>query len=379
MLYNYPMQRYLFEYITKDLRSKTILLSGPRQVGKTTLAKSLSENFEYLNYDIVGDRKIIMNQGWRKDKEIIILDEIHKFRKWKNYIKGVIDQHHNIPPVLVTGSARLEIFRKAGDALTGRTFSYHLHPIDLEEACLARPTISPSENLSYLLEYGGFPESFFKPELSQRLLNDRLATVLREDLRDISEIGNIKGIELLVELLRERVGGGVTYSNLANDLSISPPTVKSWVETLEKLYLIFLVRPYAGNFAKSFRKEPKVYFYDCSAAHNGAAAKLENLVALALLKWSDLQRDAHGRNISLQYYRDTNNREVDFVVTESRSVLACIEVKSSDDSPSSALAYLAERVKPKHTIQLVQNLYKELDVGQIKVRNLAEWLKKIAL
>jgi predicted AAA+ superfamily ATPase len=373
------MLRYLSECIKKDLIKKAILLSGPRQVGKTTFARSLVEGGEYLNYDIVGDRKAILAQAWRKDAPIVVLDEIHKFPKWKNFLKGVIDEFQNHPPLFITGSARLEVFRKAGDALTGRTFAYHLHPIDIKEACALEPKTSPESHLERLLTSGGFPESFFDPENAARLLRDRLSTVLREDLRDISVVSNLKGIELLVELLRDRVCGQIAYSNLAKDLSVSPPTIKTWIELLEKLYLVFMLRPYSKGLAKSIRKEPKCYFFDCSAPTNGEEARLENLAALALLKWCDFERDTTGRNLNLMYYRDTSEREVDFVITEDKDVLACIEVKSSDESPSQSLRYLTERIHPKHSIQLVKNATKSRDYGAIKVRPLGDWLSKFSL
>lgn len=373
------MRRYLQDFIAKDVQRKCVLLSGPRQVGKTTLARSLFSTCEYLNYDIVADRRIIASQSWNRDTDLVILDELHKHKKWKNLLKGVIDETRGKPPLLVTGSARLEVFRKAGDALTGRTFAYHLHPIDPHEAYAIDPEKTADEHIDFLLAHGGFPESFASPELSRRLLLDRISTVLRDDLRDLSMVSSISAIELLVALLRERVGGQITYSNLASDLGVSAPTVKSWILLLEKVYLVFLLRPFAGQLTKSLRKEPKCYFFDCSAADNGEAARLENLVALALYKWCDFVRDTQGRNARLHYYRDSNQREVDFVITEGRSVVACIEVKSGDDNPSPSLKYLVERVRPKLAIQLVHRCPRARDYGPIKVRPLGEWLRKMEL
>jgi predicted AAA+ superfamily ATPase len=371
------MKRYLHDFIIKDLGRKCVILSGPRQVGKTTLARSLFPQCEYLNYDIVSDRRIIISQSWNRDTPLVILDELHKNKKWKNLLKGAIDQSEGKPPLLVTGSAQLEVFRKAGDALTGRTFAYHLHPIDPHEAHSIEPNRSANEHVDHLLAHGGFPESFCNPTLSRRLLLDRISTVLRDDLRDLSLVSNLSAIELLVEFLRERVGGQVTYANLAQDLNVSPPTVKSWIQLLEKVYLIFLLRPYSANLAKTLRKEPKVYFYDCSAAENGEAARLENLVASTLYKWCDFIRDTEGKNWQLFYFRDSNHHEVDFVITEGKSVLACIEVKNSDETPSASLRYLSERVKPQVTLQLVRHCSRARDFGAIKVRPLADWLQKM--
>ncbi len=371
------MSRYISAFIKKDLKKKAVILSGPRQVGKTTLAKSLFHKSEYLNYDIIQDRKLMISQSWKKDCELVILDELHKFKKWKSLLKGVIDRYQNKPPTIVTGSARLNTFRKAGDALTGRTFFYQLHPIDLSEALMLVPSESPDKQLEHLLQHGGFPESFFNPEDSRRLLMDRLSTVIRDDVRDLSAITSIHSIELLTDLLRERVGGQLSFANLANDIAVSPPTVKSWISILENLYVIFLVRPYSQGIAKSIKKESKCYFFDCSAGMNGDAAKLENLVALSLLKWCDLQRDTQGRRCELRYYRDTSGREVDFVITENSRPYACIEVKTSDSKPSPSLAYLTKRLKTKHAFQLVRNLERETDHEWFKIRSLAKWLTDI--
>jgi uncharacterized protein len=371
------MERYLFDFIKKDLSKKTVLLSGARQVGKTTLSKAIHSESEYLSYDILSDRKIILSQSWKRDVPLLIIDELHKLREWKSFLKGVIDESSNSPNLIVTGSARLDVFRKAGDALTGRTYSYRLHPIDLSEAAIWYPDLKSTELFQRLKHAGGFPESFFNPEDSKRLLNDRLNTLLRDDVQDLSKVTQLKTLELLVELLRERVSAQVSYSNLASDLSVSAPTVKAWIELLEKLYIIFILRPYATKSSKSLRKEPKVYFFDSTAVMNGDGAMIENIVALSLLKWCDLQRDVKGNNFTLHYYRDSNKREVDFVIVNEKKPFLCLEVKHADSNLSKSLDYLTKKIQPKYSYQLVSELGREKDFENVKVRLLSEWLVRI--
>src|SRR3569833_543941 len=244
--------RYLAARLAHDLRRKTVLLAGPRQSGKTTRAKSLlDDRGQYLNWDIIKDRKSIRELAWPKDASLIVLDELHKASKWKNLLKGVADEFGNRPPVLVTGSARLDAFSRAGDALTGRTYFYRLHPIDLTESKHFLPSASLDERMQRLLHAGGVPEAFLNPEEAPRLRNDRMELVTREDLRDLSRVSSWRGPADLVDLLRERVGKPTNYDNLAQNLGISPTTSKAWVELLEKLYLVFLLPPFSASLSRS--------------------------------------------------------------------------------------------------------------------------------
>lgn len=372
--------RYLSKSLGQDVREKVVFLSGPRQSGKTTLAKALLDREGvYLNWDIRKDQKTIRDVAWPKDASLVVLDELHKFHKWKNFLKGVVDEFRNKPPLLVTGSAKLNTFKHQGDALTGRYFHYHLHPIDLAESSAFLPKQSAETRLKHLLETGGFPEAFLKPAAAERLRNDRFDLVLQEDLRDLSKTNSLKGLQLLIELLRERVGGQLSYANLAKDLSVSPPTVKSWVELLERLYVIFIVPPYSQGLARGLRKEPKFYFYDCAAAYeqSGAGARLENAVACSLLKFCQFQRDSTGKNFQLHYFRDREKREVDFIVTLNRKAHWCIEVKSKDDSLSPSLWYVHERLRPAASFQLVRGLDRPREQNGIKINALAPWLEEL--
>src|SRR5882762_7334573 len=347
--------RYLTARLTRDLRKKMVLLAGPRQCGKTTLAKSLlDERGQYLSWDITKDRRIIREAAWPKDASLIVLDELHKAPKWKNLLKAVADEFGNKPPVLVTGSARLDGLRRTGDALTGRQYFYRLHPIDVAESKLFLPELALEERLRRLLASGGFPEAFLNPDEAARLRNDRMEIVTREDLRDLSRVTSWRGPADLIELLRERVGKPVNYDNLAQSLSISPPTAKSWVELLEKLYVIFLLPPYSNRLSRSIRKDRRIYFFDCAAAYDETGgAQLENLVACSLLKYAQFRKDAVGESWGIFYLRDKESREVDFVVTFNRRVHWLIEVKASDDSLGINLTYYTEKLRPREALQLV--------------------------
>lgn len=371
--------RYLKNVLNRDLKNKMVILAGPRQCGKTTLAKSLMDNKGiYLNWDIQKDRGIIKEVAWPKDSSLVILDEFHKAPKWKNTLKSLADEYKNRPPLLVTGSARLDAFRRGGDALTGRHYFYHLHPIDVKESEQFLPNLPLEKRVQRLLSTGGFPEAFLNPEEAARLRNDRMELVIKEDLRDLSKVTMWRGASDLVELLRERVGKAVQFDNLAQNLSITPPTVKKWVELLENLYLIFLVQPFSSSISRSIRKEKRVYFFDCASAYDDTGgAQLENLVASCLLKFIQFKKDTVGENWGLFYLRDKQKREVDFVLTLNRKVEKLIEVKKSDTSLSTSLNYYNQRLKPKEAIQLVLNLDRPLEKSGIKILPLGKWLSEI--
>lgn len=370
--------RYLTESLKLDLSKKMVLLAGPRQCGKTTLAKSLmNKDSQYFNWDIPRDRKILREQSWSKSASLVIFDEIHKAPKWKNFLKAVIDEFQNDPPVLVTGSAKLDAFRNSGDALTGRTFFYRLHPIDLQESKLFLPNLGLEQRTERLLQTGGFPEAFLNPREASRLRMDRFALVLQDDLRDLTLVSSWRGPADLLELLRERVGKPVSFDGLSQDLRVSPPTVKAWVELLEKLYLVFLVAPYSNNLSRGIRKEKRVYFFDCGAAENDRGASLENLVACSLLKWVQYRRDKLGENWELAYLRDKEKREIDFVLVYQRKPHTFIEVKSGDESPGTGLLYYNQKFPAARCIQLVLNLDRTLEKKGIQVLNLGQWLEKM--
>lgn len=346
--------RYLEPFVRADLEKKMVFLGGPRQVGKTTLAQSILEERGgcYLNWDSGLDKEIILKRQWSDEDRLLVLDELHKFPKWKNWIKGVYDTEKKLHQFLVTGSARLDVYRRGGDSLLGRYHHWRLHPFTLSELPKG---MSAQEAFKRLMLVGGFPEPFLDGNETEarRWQRERFDRVLKDDVRDLEPLKNIQSLSLLVELLRSRVGGPVVVSHLAQDIQVSPVTVKHWLEVLEKMYLIFLVHPYTKNLARAVQKPPKVYFFDNADVVGDEGARFENLVATHLLKRNHFREDRLGHRYELRYVRDKEGREVDFVVVRDGKVEELIEAKFSDVRPAPALLYYAEKLKPEWATQIV--------------------------
>lgn len=370
-----PIQRSIQDIALEFLNEKILLLSGPRQVGKTFFSKNLIKNYNYLNFDFEADRDQIMKKDWsRENCELLILDEIHKMKKWKQFLKGIYDVEGINPKILVTGSSKLNTFKKAGDSLAGRHHSVRLNPLSIAEIDPGNAR-KVAENI---LNFGNFPEPFLKSNTRSTHLwqKSHLDVILRQDLIELENIREVKQIEILISLLASRVGGGISYANLAQTLMVSPPTVKKWIEILESFFIVFSIRPYSKNFSKSILKEPKVYFYDISRVKD-PAAQLENFVAYHLLKRNQFLEDTEGKTLQLYYYRDKEKREVDFLIEDDQAISHIIEVKKSDDNLSLPLNYLKERIHPKHCLQLVFDLKREREVNKIKITDLSKFLSRL--
>lgn len=375
------MKRNLEPYILNDLPSKIVLLMGPRQCGKTTLAKQLYSSFDYLNFDSAEDRLALREKSWNREKKLIIFDELHKKKEWKRWLKGVYDTEGIPPEYLVTGSARLDVHRKVGDSLAGRFFPYRLHPIDLKEAVQFLP--NDHEMLfDNLWNCSGFPEPFLKGDLTyyKRWRRTHLDIILKQDLIDIYAVKDIKAIETLVQLLKERVGSTVSYANLARDLEYDQTTIKRWLQLLENLYIIFRVTPYSNNVARSLLKEPKFYFYDNTYAENGDGAKLENLVANALLKELHYLEDLKGVKTSLHYLRTKEGKELDFLVCIDNTPTTMIEVKQSDDSPAKGFEHFSKYFSSTQMIQVVKECKRDKTYPSgLAIKSLIPWLAELNL
>jgi len=371
------MKRYLEKDIATDLKEKVVLLSGPRQVGKTTLSKQLGLEYDYLNFDAAPDRRNIIAREWDRDAQLVIFDELHKMKKWKSWIKGVYDTERIPPCLLVTGSARMDVYRKGGDSLAGRYFSYRLHPFTVKEASLF---MEAKEALQRLIDVGGFPEPFLKKDkaFAKRWRSRHIDIVLREDLLDLEKVRDIKSIEILVDLLRERVGSQVSYASLAEDLQVSSHTVKHWLQILENLYVIFPVRTYHKNIARAILKDTKYYFYDTGVVDGDVGKKLENIVACCLLAELHRYEDTTGAKVALHYLRDKDKREVDFLSVIDKRPVHLIEVKQSDESFSRNIFHFRRFFSNISCFQLVADAKRKRTKDGVKLLSVHEFLKNIS-
>jgi predicted AAA+ superfamily ATPase len=373
------MERYQKQAILRDLEKKMVLLAGPRQAGKTTLAKSIAKEYTssiYLSYDRLSDRKIILEESWLPSTQLIILDEIHKMPQWKNYLKGIYDTKSPHQKILVTGSARLEIFNQVGDSLAGRYFLHRLMPLSPAEC----DKVGVKYNLDHFIERGGFPEPFLTKELvdANRWRMQYVDSLLREDVLEFENIQNINAIRLVFELLRERVGSPISYSSIAQDVAISPNTVKKYIQILEALYIIFRVTPFSRNIARSLLKEPKIYFFDEGLVKGDPGVKFENFVATCLLKHVFSKIDYLAEPYSLHYLQTKERHEVDFALVKDDKIEKIIEVKHADYSVGTGLLYFYEKYQLP-AVQVVKELKSEKIEKGIEVRRGLDFLKTLDL
>ncbi|MBI2415879.1 MAG: ATP-binding protein [Candidatus Kerfeldbacteria bacterium] len=358
------MRRMQSDYILKDLAKKMVFLVGPRQAGKTWLAKEITKSFQhpvYLNYDRREDRTIIQSEGWLELTDLLVIDELHKMPNWKQYIKGVFDTKPQHMAILVTGSARLDTFKSGGESLAGRYFLHHLLPLAPAEL---RDT-SFSQDLDRLLQRGGFPEPFLS-DTDQEADRWRLQYtngLIREDILDFEQIHNLRAIQLILDLLCDRVGSPISYASIAGDVGISPSTVRKYLQILEALYIVFRVTPFTKNVARSLLKEPKIYFFDTGMVANDPGKRFENLVATCLLKYVYERKDYAGQRVALHYLRTKEGKEVDFCIAKDSIIEYLLEAKYANKNVDPALKYFSEKYKLK-AIQLVKETKREYKINE---------------
>jgi len=349
-------------------------VSGPRQVGKTTSCRRRAD--KYLSWDVLEDQRIILKGPTtlasyleldrpQSKLPIVVLDEVHKYSKWKNLLKGFFDTYSDHAKIVLTGSSRLDVFRKGGDSLMGRYFIYRMHPFSVGELAstdITEDLISPSypipdEDWNALWTYGGFPEPFLKrnPRFSRRWSSLRLRQLVKEDLRDMTQVQELGAMEVLVQILAEHSSDQLIYSRMARDINTSVDTMRRWIGILEQMHYGFLLRPWHKGIANSLRKEPKWFLRDWSGIQD-SGQRAETFIGCHLLKavegWTDLGLG----DIQLRYLRTKQKKEVDFLVIRDGSPWFLVEVKKSNRSLSPSLKAFQEQLKAPHAFQVVMDL-----------------------
>lgn len=348
--------RYLVPAVKSALAAgKMAFVGGPRQVGKTTLALSLigpevdERHPAYFNWDDPRSAARLRRVELPPNEPLLVFDEIHKYARWRNLLKGIYDTERSSRRLLVTGSARLDYYRKGGDSLANRYRLFRLHPFSLREL---DPAGKPSD-LERLLRFGGFPEPLLRQDVTEHRIwqRDRLARVVRDDLRDLERVREVSLVEHLVDLLPERVGAPLSIANLRQDLEVDHKTVDRWLTILENMYVCFRLLPFGSPRIRAVKKERKLYLWDWSAVAD-PAPRFENLVACQLLKYCHWVEDTEGYRMELRYLRDTDRREVDFVVLRGGRPQLAVECKTGERAISPAVRYAAERTPIPHFYQV---------------------------
>lgn len=348
------ISRYLSAEITNILEKKMCFIGGPRQVGKTTLSLQFLDNPSpknnaYLSWDRISDQKAILRDELPLTSSTLILDEIHKYKKWRNLVKGLYDKYHEDHKFIMTGSAKLDHFRKGGDSLLGRYRYLRLHPFSLLEL-----SKNPNKSdLETLLHFGGFPEPLFSGEEKTHRIwqSERISKVIGEDLRDLEFVKEISLMVLLAEILPTKVGSPLSLKSLEEDLSLSQPTIQRWVQILNALYYVYNISPFGSPKIRAVKKLQKVYMWDWSQVED-AGARFENFVASHLLKYCHFLEDTQGYKMELRYLRDTDGREIDFVVLKDKKPIFAVECKSGERQLSKYIEYFRLRTQIPHFYQV---------------------------
>ncbi len=351
-------------------------VAGPRRVGKTTVCRALASPDAYFNWDdsdhrraiVAGPKEIARRLGLerlRAAPPVAVFDELHRFGRWKGFLKWLFDTWGESVRIVVTGGSRLDVYRRGGDSLMGRYMLYHMHPLTVGELLDARPADDPirppaqidDARFDVLCARGGFPEPFVRDDtrFSNRWQGLRVQQLVREDVRDLTGIRELDQLELLVALLSERSGTPLSYSNLAREVQVSVDTLRRWISTLCTLHHGFLVRPWFKNVSRSLRKEPKWYLADWSAAKD-PGARAETMVAVHLKKAVQSWTDRGLGSFDLSYLRDKDGREVDFIVTREKRPWFLVEAKLADTALSPHLAHFQRQTGARHALQALVEL-----------------------
>lgn len=399
------LKRTLYKRIWDELSSEKamIFLAGPRQSGKTTLTRLISDEFPsnlYFNWDILSHReKLLKNNTFFEEVErrgesnpLIILDEIHKYRDWKNYLKGIYDQFYDTYKFLVSGSGRLDLYQKGGDSLAGRYFMFHLWPFTVAELaeqsvsfdrfCADPLRISTDRNLELrqlwenLSELSGFPEPYLSGKVTtwRRWSGGYAQQLIREDIRDLTDVKSSAAMETLYHLLPSKIGSPLSIPSLAGDLQVSYNSIQSWISVFERFFMLFSITPWTSRITRAIQKERKIYLFDTPRIKD-RGARFENMVALELWRAATSWNDLGLGNFALHFIKNKEQQEVDFLIARDDEPFLLIEAKVSDLNPSPALKKFQQMLNVP-ALQLVNEGegYRIFNNGEHKIVVAPAWL-----
>jgi hypothetical protein len=344
------LARALSPRVAADLEAKMVFVSGPRQSGKTTMARAIlgqqhrASASRYLNWDDDEARTRVLNREF-PHQGLVVFDELHKYSRWRNLLKGLYDTHGTRLHILVTGSARLDLYRRGGDSLQGRYHHLRLYPLSLKEAgCSVRD----------LLTLGPFPEPLLSGSAAaaRRWSRQYRSRLVREDVASLERIEEMGAMEQLSARLPGLVGAPLSLNALREDLQVAHKTVERWVEILERLMFVFRLAPFGPPRIKAVKKSRKHYLFDWTSIDN-PGARFENLIAFHLLKECHYLEDVDGQDTELRFFRDIEGRDVDFVQMNAGQPVRFVECKTTDTAVNPALLYLHRKFPTVEAVQVL--------------------------
>lgn len=333
------LQREIKKQVFEHARSfPVIVITGPRQSGKTTFIQNNFPDFTYFNLEDPSTRNRIEADPvgfFRTNPENIVIDEIQRIPDLLSYIQVHVDTHHKMGSIIVSGSQNLLISERISQSLAGRAAYSKLLPLSQNE--LRHSKYMEHNYLQYILN-GNYPAIFSRNIAPRSFYSQYIATYVERDVRMIKAVDDLSLFQKFMQLLAGRIGNILNVSSLANDVGISPNTVESWLSVLEASYIVFRLQPYYDNVGKRLIKSPKIYFYDTGVlttllnidstdelSHHYAIGNIfENMIITEILK----KLNNNGSSSDLYFYRDNHGNEIDVVVDAGLKKIP-IEIKSS--------------------------------------------------
>lgn len=315
-----------------------VLITGLRQVGKTSLLNKMFPNVSYITLDLPANQLAAATNTLdfiARFKKPLIIDEIQYVPQLFQGLKIAIDENRQNGQYIITGSQNFSLMQRVSESLAGRCAILQLYPLSFFEVA---NHISLSQSDYIFL--GGYPELYTSPKNYNLWYSSYVATYLERDVRNVLNVTDLREFNLFLRSCALRISNLLSYTDLALDIGISVNTAKKWLSVLTMLGAVYLVEPYFANRGKRIIKSPKIYFTDtglaaflCGIEHalqlqNSSMAGyfFENYIANEIMKHYSF----YGKRLNLYYWRDTHGREVDFIVEHKSGKIIVIECKLTE-------------------------------------------------